>query len=54
MEYKNKKDIYSHFDQRIHLGKTMSPHKRMLLTVLVLTAISLLIIGIVALLYWVK
>lgn len=51
---KNKKDIYSHFDQRIHLGKTMSPHKRMLLTVLVLTAISLLIISIVALLYWVK
>ena len=25
---KNKKDIYGHFDQRIHLGKTMSPRKR--------------------------
>ena len=51
---KNKKDIYGHFDQRIHLGKTMSPRKRMLLTVLVLTAIVFLIIGIVALLYWMK
>ena len=51
---KNKKDIYGHFDQRIHLGKTMSPRKRLLLTVLVLTAIVFLIIGIVALLYWMK